>query len=117
MNVPVPNIQSKIDALQNALLQFMHNGKKVSVCVKVTVDNESSLNCIIATEDVPLQKLINKSVTLIQRDRENYVYIGGRIAQKAKTDRLILSIDIDKASWFIRKSKGSVTWLQEKCVY
>jgi hypothetical protein len=111
------NIQEKIDSLQNALLRFKHNGKKVSLCVKVTVNEDDSLNCLLVSDDLPFQKLSNKDVTLIQRDHENYMYIGGRIAQKAKANKMILSIDIQKASWFIRRSKGSVTWLQEKCVY
>ena len=117
MEKTIHNIQQKIDALQNALLRFKHNGKQVSLCVKVTVDENDSLNCLLVSDDMQLQSLVNKNVTLIQRDHDNYMYIGGRIAKKAKTNKLIISIDIQKASWFLRKSKGSVTWLQEKCVY
>jgi hypothetical protein len=54
---------------------------------------------------------------LIQKDRENYMYIGGKITWEAQKNKLVLSIDIKKACWYVRKFKGSVSYLQEKCLY
>jgi hypothetical protein len=116
MDATIHNIQQKIDAIQNGLLRYRYNGKTVSLHVKIAVNDGDTLNCIVSGE-LPMQTLLNKNVTLIQKDHENYMYIGGRITNQAQKNTLILSIDIKKACWFIRKRKGSVTWLQEKCVY
>lgn len=110
-----PDIQQKIGAIQVGLLRYSHKGKKMSIPVRIAVEQQDSLHCVIS--DLPSQTLLNKNVTLIQRDRENYLYIGGRISQEIQKTALVLSVNITKACWFIRKSKGSVTWLQEKCVY
>lgn len=110
-----PDIQQKIGALQIGLLRYSHKGKKLSIPVRIAVEEKDSLNCVIS--DLPSQKLLNKNVTLIQRDNENYLYIGGRICQETQNKTLVLSVNITKACWFIRRSRGSVTWLQEKCVY
>jgi hypothetical protein len=109
-------IHEKISAIQVGLLRCKHKGEKISIPVKIAVGDNDILNCLVM-DDIPAKKLLNKEVTLIQRDHGNYLYIGGRICQEVKTKKLILSLDITKACWFIRKSKGSVTWLQEKCVY
>lgn len=116
MERTTPSIQEKISAIQSALLRYSHNGKTVSLPVRIAIEKNDCLNCVI-TEDIPLQKLVNKTVTLIQKDYNNYLYIGGRIARTVLKNSLVLSIDITKACWFIRKSKGSVTWLQEKTIY
>jgi hypothetical protein len=116
MDTTIHNIQQKIDSIQTGLLRYKHNGKQISLRVKIAVNEGDTLNCVVA-DDLPLQKLLNKNVTLIQKDHDNYMYIGGLITNEAQNNTLILSIDIKKACWFIRKSKGSVTWLQEKCVY
>lgn len=113
-----PDIYGKISSIQLALLRYKHNGKKISVPVRITVqDNNTSLNCVIADSDLPEQNLLNKHVTLVQKDKENYMYIGGRITKEVKKNKLILCINIKKACWFIRKTKGAVTWLQEKCTH
>lgn len=111
-----PNIREKIGAIQVGLLRYSHKGKKLSLPVRIAVEENDSLNCVIADE-LPPQKLLNKNITLIQKDHDNYLYIGGRISREVQRNRLVLSIDITKACWFIRKSKGSVTWLQEKYIY
>jgi hypothetical protein len=84
--------------------------------VKIAVYEEDKISCIVS-DDLPVHKLMNKNVILIQKDRENYMYIGGRITRESKKNKLLLSIEIKKACWYIRKSKGSVSWLQEKCQY
>lgn len=110
-------IHEKIGAIQVGLLRCKYRGEKISVPVKVAVGDNNTLNCVAVADDMPAKKLLHKDVTLIQRDRNNYLYIGGRICQEVKNNKLILCLDISKACWFERKSKGSVTWLQEKYVY
>lgn len=120
MNKPLHNndssIHEKICSIQVALLRYRQDGKQVTLHVKIAVDEEDKISCVVA-EDLPAYKLLNKNVILIQKDRDNYMYIGGRITRESKKNRLLLSIEIKKACWFILKSKGSVTWLQEKCQY
>ena len=110
-----PDIRQKIGAIQIGLLRYDQKGKKLSLPVRISVEENDSLNCVIT--DLPAQQLLNKDVTLIQRDHDNYLYIGGHISREIQNNTLVLSVDITKACWFVRKSKGSVTWLQEKCVY
>lgn len=111
-------IREKISAIQVGLLRCKHKGEKISVPVKIVVDeNNNTLNCVASLEHIPSKKLLNKEVTLIQRDLNNYLYIGGRINREVRNKTLVFSMDITKACWFIRRSKGSVTWLQEKCIY
>jgi hypothetical protein len=110
-------IREKINAIQVGLLRCTHKGEKISVPVKIVIGDNNQLNCVATLDQVPAKKLLYKDVTLIQKDRNNYLYIGGRINHEVRNKTIIFSMDITKASWFIRKSKGSVTWLQEKCVY
>jgi hypothetical protein len=110
------SIQEKICSIQLALLRYKQDQKQMTLHVKIAVDEEDKISCIVS-DDLPLHKLLNKNVVLIQKDRENYMYIGGRITRESKKNKLLLSIEIKKACWYIRKSKGSVSWLQEKCQY
>jgi hypothetical protein len=110
-------IHKKIGAIQIGLLRCKHRGEKISVPVKIAVGDNNTLNCVAVVDDLPVKRLLHKDVTLIQRDHNNYLYIGGRISQEVKNGKIIFSLDVSKACWFERKSKGSVTWLQEKCVY
>ncbi len=118
MKTTAYTIQDKIDSIQVGLLRYKVNGKQVTRQVRITIgtDDQDTLSCVILDE-LPSQKLLNKNVTLIQKDQDNYMYIGGRISNEIHKNKLILSVDIKKACWYIRKSKGSVSWLQEKCVY
>jgi hypothetical protein len=110
-------IREKINAIQVGLLRCKYKGEKISVPVKIVVDENNQLNCIATLENIPAKRLLNKDVTLIQKDLHNYMYIGGRINREVRNKTIIFSLNITKACWFIRKSKGSVTWLQEKCIY
>jgi hypothetical protein len=111
-----PDIYGKIGSIQLGLLRYRKNGKNITVRVRITVNEDNSLYCV-AWDDQPVDKLMHKHVTLIQKDSENYMYIGGRISKEVKNNKLILSVDVKKASWFVRQSRGSVSWLQEKCTH
>jgi hypothetical protein len=117
MPQPLHNsISEKICSIQLALLRYKHDGKQMTLHVKIAVDENDTISCMVP-ENIPSHNLLNKQVVLIQKDRENYVYIGGRITKESQKNKLFLSIEIKKACWYVRKSKGSVSWLQEKCLY
>jgi RNase P/RNase MRP subunit p29 len=117
MNKPLQDtIHEKICSIQLALLRYKHDGKQMTLHVKIAVDENDSISCLVP-ENLPSHKLLNKQVALIQKDRENYVYIGGRITREAQKNKLLLSIEIKKACWYVRKFKGSVSYLQEKYLY
>jgi hypothetical protein len=111
------NIQEKIDMIQSGLLRFGEEGKTVTLHVKVSVHDGDILHCVVVSDQMPEVNLFKKKVTLIQKDRENYMYIDGQVTAEAQKSALYLAVDIKKACWFVRKSRGNVTWLQEKCVY
>jgi len=117
MAQPLHNgIHEKICSIQNALLRYKHEGNQMTLHVKITVDENDRINCI-ASQNLPSYNLINKLVVLIQKDHENYMYIGGRVSRQAQKNNLLLSIEIKKACWYVRKFKGSVSYLQEKFLY
>jgi hypothetical protein len=109
-------IHEKICSIQLALLRYRHEGKQMTLHVKITIDEYDRINCLVS-DGLPSHRHLNKNVVLIQKDRENYMYIGGKISRESQKNKLLLSITIKKACWYIRKSKGSITWLQEKCHY
>ena len=109
-------IQQKIGAIQFGLLRFKDKDAKMTLHVKTTANEDNSLNCVV-TDDSPRKRLVNKSVNLIQKSHNDYLYITGEVNDEVNRKGKILSIRILKACWFVRRSKGSVSWLQEKYIY
>jgi len=109
-------IQQKIGAIQFGLLRFKDKDANHTLQVKTTANEDNSLNCVV-TDDSPRKRLVNKSVHLIQKSHNDYLYITGEIDDEVNRKGKILSIRILKACWFVRRSKGSVSWLQEKYIY
>jgi hypothetical protein len=110
------HIQQKIGSIQFGLLRIRDEKNKMTLQVKTSANADNSLNCVV-TEDSPRRRLINKNVNLIQRSHDDYLYITGQIADEVTKKGKILSIRILKACWFVRRQKGSVSWLQEKYTY
>jgi hypothetical protein len=111
-------IREKIGSLHIGLLRYNCKGEKISLPAHITVEEGNVLNCVCTDfECLGNKKLLNKNITLVQRDDDNYLYIGGRVHREVRKNKLELTIYVTKACWFIRKSRGSVTWLQEKLVY
>jgi hypothetical protein len=109
-------ISQKIGAIGHGLLRFREGPEQQSMQVSMSVDEGAFLNCIIR-DDKEDKILLNREVSLIQRNKEDYLYISGRIDDEVKTNCKIVSLHIVKACWFTRKRKGSAVWLQQKCVY
>ncbi len=79
--------------------------------------DETRLHCLVKN-DASVPKDCSETVSLIQRDKGNYIYITGIVKGKKNRDNLsVLSIEVVRAFWFIRCAKGSVTWLKEKYLY
>ena len=116
MNKKLQLIQQKIDAIQSGLLRFRDKDAQMTLQVRATTNDDDSLNCII-TDNSPRGKLLNRNVHLIQKSHDDYLYINGTVSEEVNKKSKILSIHILKASWFVRKSNGSVSWLQEKYMY
>ena len=110
-------IQQKIDSIQFGLLRLRdEKDARKTWQVRTTTNEDNSLNCII-TDEAPRRKLVNKNVNLIQKYRDDYLYITGTVDEEVNHRGKILSIRILKACWFVRKSRGGVSWLQEKYIY
>lgn len=110
-------IQQKIDSIQFGLLRLRDGEDHRNTWqVRTTANDDNSLNCII-TDEAPRRKLVNKNVNLIQKYRDDYLYITGTVDEEVNRKGKILSIRILKACWFVRKSRGGVSWLQEKYIY
>jgi hypothetical protein len=110
-------IQQKIGSIQSGLLRVRDDEKaKLTLQVKTSANDDNSLNCVV-TDDFSGRKLLNKNVNLIQKSHNDYLYITGQVSGEVNGKGKILSIRILKACWFVRRSKGSVSWLQEKYTY
>jgi hypothetical protein len=118
MNKKLLEIQQKIGSIQNGLLRIRDgkNEKVTTLQVKTTANEDDSLNCLVTGESMK-HKLLNKEVNIIQKSHNDYLYITGQVEEEVTTKGKILSIRILKACWFVRKRKGSVSWLQEKYLY
>src|SRR5258705_10247833 len=108
-------IKQRIGDIQCGLLRFEDKNKQVTLQVKLTANEGTSLNCIV-TNEYP-QKLVNKNVHLIQKYHDDYLHIAGKISGEIKSNNRILAVQIERACWFVRQSKGNVSWLRQKCLY
>ena len=116
MNNKLGLISQKSDDIQFGLLRFNNKGAQKTMQVRTAVADDHLLNCIIIN-DYPDTRLLNRNVSLIQKNHDDYLYISGHISGEVQNTSKIVSIYIKKACWFTRKKKGNVTWLQEKYIY
>jgi hypothetical protein len=117
MDKDLNSIIKKIDSIQFGLLRFNDRKKQLTLQVKATTNgDDTSLNCMI-TDDVNHPKLINKNIHLIQKYNEDYLYTTGKVIMEGQSNNRVLFVRIVKAHWFVRKSRGNVSWLQEKLMY
>ncbi|RYG43002.1 MAG: hypothetical protein EOO01_22060 [Chitinophagaceae bacterium] len=114
MNKALQIIQQKINTIQSGLLRFTQKDDRVSLQVKASAGGDCSFDCVTEEEVRGLQ---DKEVKLVQRYKDDYIYITGKVEAVVKNKKTVISILILKACWFVRESEGSMTWLKEKQVY
>ena len=116
MKTMLVHIQKKIDDIQVGLLRFRDNDDQVTLHVNAISSENNSVNCII-NDNADLSKLVNRSVNLVQKSDNDYLYISGKVEEKTSKNKKMLSFRILRACWFTKKSKGTLSWLQEKYIY
>lgn len=89
---------------------------RVALEVRIKVGNENVLLCFIK-EKTDLSKLVNKTVSVMLRSEEDYLYITGQVDGNMEKGTKTVSVRILKACWFVRKTKGALSWLQKKHIY
>ncbi len=73
-------IKKRISDIQCGLLRFHDKDQQLAVPVKVSVNEDSSLNCIVIDE-FNGHRLRNKTVNLIQKYHEDYLHISGKVVK------------------------------------
>jgi general stress protein 26 len=116
MNKKLRYISQKIDAIQLGLLRYHDEKDRITMHVKARTDDDHSLICTISSND-DLKKLKNKNVNFIQKSDDDYLYVSGQVKEISDRDKKEVFISILKACWYVRKSRGSLSWLQEKHIY
>lgn len=110
------HIHKKIDEIETGLLRFQHNDNQVTLHVRAKSNGENLISCDFA-DKADLKKIVPGKVSLIQKSDKNYLYISGEIEKQNTGSKKTFSMRITRACWFILRSKGSVSWLQEKYIY
>jgi hypothetical protein len=115
MNPNLQKILRKVEAVQLGLLRVENKNRKMLLQARAGT-NEDLLNCIVSEPDHG--KIQFGKVSLIQKDKEDYLYITCKVREHARRNQaVIMSMEILKACWFTRRSRGGVSWLQQKCTY
>src|SRR5258705_2833112 len=77
-------ISQKIGDIQFGLLRFSNKGEQRTMQVRTTIaDNQQLLNCIVIGDD-PHTRLLNRNVSLVQKNEDDYLYIIGRISAEVE---------------------------------
>lgn len=108
-------IRQKVEDICYGLLRFSEGDERQTLQVSTSFDHNHLLNCIIQNEGEN-NSLLNRQVSLIQKNENDYLYLTGQVDEEVRGYKIV-SLRITKACWFIRKRKGNVVWLQQKCVY
>jgi hypothetical protein len=115
MNSNLRTIRKKIDSIELGLLRYDDSDGRTTLHVTACTNADNSLTCTL-TNNAGIERLANRKVNLVQKSDEDYLYISGEI-KEVDANASIIRFNILKACWFVRKSKGSLSWLQEKHVY
>ena len=116
MNKTLKNIKQRAGAIQFGLLRVQNSAEPVTLQVKVAENEGEMLSCLL-TDEVPRHGLLNKQVNLVQKYQDDYLYIACRVKDEMPIGKKIISLEILKACWFVKKTKGNISWLQQKYIY
>ena len=115
-NIKLSLIKQRIGDIQYGLLRFEDKNKSVTLHVKISTNEDTSLNCIV-TNDYPGRRLVNKNVHLIQKNHDDYLHIAGKVSEETEKNNRILAIQIERVCWFVRQTRGNVSWLRQKYLF
>jgi hypothetical protein len=109
-------IRNKVNQIGLGLLRLKEDDTYESLQVNAQFDSDHILRCYVHRR-ADIRPFENKFVSLVQKKQDEYLYLAGQVEDVSPArGGKIISIRIFKASWFIRKSRGSLSWLQEKQV-
>lgn len=117
MDKKLHSILGQVIAIQSALLRFRHRDGRENLQVKVAFNDDDSLHCVITGSLPSGIRMKGKRVHLIQKYHDDYFFIAGIVSKEVNGMSRVLSIEIHKAAWFVRRKNGSVTWMREKSTY
>lgn len=118
MNPLLLHIKQKSGFIHFGFLRTCDKSNRETYPVKVaTALKGDGLDCVLDGEH--LLELKDKMVKLVQRYKDDYLYITGLVESgvELKGSQTILSISIYRACWFVRIEGGPTTWLEEKYTY
>ena len=117
MNNSLTVIKDKIESIGYGLLRLNADSDQQLMTIAPSYGGTfDSLSCIIK-ERQPGTSLLSKEVRLIQKDKNDYLYISGTIDDEVKANCKVVFLKITKACWFTKRKRGNVAWLQEKHMY
>ena len=116
MNKTLQKILKKVESVQLGLIRCQDDDQKLSLQARAgTQDNV--VNCVINGQPTDV-RLLSKNVNFIQKDKEDYLYITCKVTDEiVQNSAVIVSMEVLKACWFTRKSRGNISWLKEKYIY
>lgn len=118
MNRNFYTISQKINSIQLGLLRRHTKKGSTTNHVVMKVHKDNLLICALTESGKPdIKRLLGKKVNLIQKSENDYIYLSGVVQETPGSNKRTLYIQLFKACWFVRRSKGSLSWLQEKYVY
>ena len=112
---PLNHIVRKMMSIGVGMLRSKEQHQQLSMQVEAMQGSEEFSDWMV-NDEAP-EKLLNKVVSLVQKKADDYIYITGKVAGQKVGLHTVLSIQILRACWMVRKSKGNVTWLDEKYIY
>lgn len=115
MNSNLQKILRKVESVQRGILRVEDQNNRLLLQARAGSDEER-LNCIV---DPPASQPFEfRQVNLIQKDKKDYLFITCEVREQARHKQaLVMSMEILRAAWFTRRTRGSTSWLQQKCAY
>ena len=111
-------ISQKINSIQVALLRYHVKDENITQHVVMKAYDDQTIICALTDTTKPsFRKMTGRRVNLIQKSNNDYIYLSGVVLEKEGINKRTLYIKLFKACWFVRKSKGTLSWLQEKHCY
>lgn len=110
-------ILDKIMHLEAGLLRFQDKNQRTALQVRATESlTPSSIQFALTDGDLK-KRLVNHPGSLTQKYDNGYLYITGLVSGITQDDKQVISMNVEKAHWFVRKGTGSESWLEQAGIY